>query len=527
MESKLLKYISKGKLFIFSKSSCPHCKEAKELLVNLSIKFESVEVDLSNEFSEEFTNYIYKNSGIKTYPKIYIGQKCIGGMSDLRKLFESLNLFDLLKNENIKYNIFPLTEEMKNEFSDFNTNRQNLAKNPKQVYFFFPNKEHILEYDNKNLQKSTRRIFEGGQEFICYEKTKLEEFDNEIIKFNKISKKKKISFPEYWENYNTMRFLQAAGYNIAKTIEFLIEHFEWRCLNLPPVINDKSMQILNTGFLYLHGRDHKFRPIIHIKPSIITKYQKFFDFEDWNLATIYLLEYTINNLFLPGQIENWDIICDLKDCSVTSLPNDFKKILGILQNNYRCRLFRMFIINVGSFFNMMWGMIKKIIDSNTEKKIKILKSGNFKEIFEIINPSQIEIKYNGTAENINSYFFPPIFPSDKYLLETEKEEDILLSEVEYEKKIKENSNLKKWNIFQSENQNEKEIKNIENNNNYISMDSNYKKKYSIKSIESKNLILKLNERNNSISGFGTKKNTLKSKFGESDINYFTSKIKII
>jgi glutaredoxin len=487
MEAKMLKFISRGKVFIFSKSDCTNCDESKKILGDLSINFASAEIDLSNEFTNEFKNHLDKNSGIKNYPKIYIGLKCIGDNLELKKLLESMKLFELLKNENISdYKILSLTKEMINEFFVMDTNRHKLAKCPKDAYLFFHNQNDVIEFDPKNLQKITRRIFEGGQEYNSYEKQMLNELFSQMEKFNKNSKKRKISKPNYWEDHDTLRFLQAAAYNSEKAIDILIEHFEWRCLNLPAEINNKAMQILNTGFLYIHGRDHKFRPVIHIKPSVITKYQKFFDFNDWNLATIYLLEYAINNLFLPGQIENWVIICDLKDCSVTSLPNDFKKILGILQNNYRCRLFRMFIINVGSFFNMMWGMIKKIIDSNTEKKIKILKSGNFKEIFEIINPSQIEVKYNGTSEDINSYFFPPIFPSSKYLLESEKEELILLSEKEYINKIKDNPKLKKSNFINIDNYNNNNIIDKDKDKDISNKKSDLEKKKSIFYQDNKN-----------------------------------------
>lgn len=338
---------------------------------------------------------------------------------------------------------FALTSEMINEFSNFNTKRHLSTKFPREAYFYFPSEEEIIDYDNKHLNKLTRKIFEGGVEYICYEKAKLEELENEIAIYNqkKGNENKKVILPHDWREYNSLRFLQATGFNISKTIEIISNNLVWRKENLPPVVINKTMEILNIGYLYIHGRDNRFRPIIHINASVISKNTKKYNFNDWNQATIFFMEYTIKNLLLPGQIENWDIICDLKDVSVMSLPSDFKKILGILQNNYRCRLFKMFIINVGSFFNMMWTVIKKIIDNNTEKKIKILKKENLFEMFHTIHPSQIERKYCGEATDITSYFFPPIFPSDKYLSLEDDEKKLFVSEEEYRKKIMLNPSL--------------------------------------------------------------------------------------
>lgn len=97
------KYVSPGKVFIFSKSYCPYCDQAKDLLKSLGVQFGSVEVDKSNGFPNNFEQYIHENSGFKTYPKVYIGEKCIGGFSDLKKQFDNMKLFDLLKAENIAY----------------------------------------------------------------------------------------------------------------------------------------------------------------------------------------------------------------------------------------------------------------------------------------------------------------------------------------------------------------------------------------------------------------------------------------
>ena len=38
--------------------------------------------------------------------------------------------------------------------------------------------------------------------------------------------------------------------------------------------------------------------------------------------TNFLLEYTIDHAMIPGQVESWIVILDLKDVGVTEIPRD-------------------------------------------------------------------------------------------------------------------------------------------------------------------------------------------------------------
>ena len=68
---------------IFSKSYCPHCKAAKELLRQKNVTFEVIELDLEQK-GAEMQNILEKISGQRTVPNIYINDQHIGGNSDLQ-----------------------------------------------------------------------------------------------------------------------------------------------------------------------------------------------------------------------------------------------------------------------------------------------------------------------------------------------------------------------------------------------------------------------------------------------------------
>jgi glutaredoxin 3 len=106
LHSKLAERIGSGKVYVFSKSYCPYCVKAKQLLKANEIDFGVVEVDQTDlDSDDDFLKALHSNSGSKTFPKVYIGTKCIGGFSDLSKLHSEGQLSKLLDAEGVKYKV--------------------------------------------------------------------------------------------------------------------------------------------------------------------------------------------------------------------------------------------------------------------------------------------------------------------------------------------------------------------------------------------------------------------------------------
>ena len=326
-----------------------------------------------------------------------------------------------------------LSDSILIEFDNFETERHKNSKVPKIAHFYFPKDSEIIEFNQNNPKNTLRRIFEGGEIYNDYEKEK-------ILLFNKEIFRRDIKLPSDWQDFDSLRFLQATGYDNIKTILYVLEHIEWRKNNIPIIPTDNIKRILNIGFLYAHGRDNRFRPILILDPNIFNKYLKSFSVQDWILSIIYLFEYLKKNCFLPGQIENWNIICDVSKVNLFLLPTEFKIILNTLQSNYRCRLYVMFIINVSFIMKSIWSLIKSMLDSSTQRKIRFLSGEELKgEIFKYINLSQLEEKFGGEAVNMENKFFPPNFPSNNYFTELDNPDEILVKEEKYLEIIQNNS----------------------------------------------------------------------------------------
>jgi glutaredoxin 3 len=68
---------------IYTKTWCPYCVAAKELLTGKGVEFTEVEISGKPEKRSEM---IAKTRGRSTVPQIFIGERHIGGCDDLYAL---------------------------------------------------------------------------------------------------------------------------------------------------------------------------------------------------------------------------------------------------------------------------------------------------------------------------------------------------------------------------------------------------------------------------------------------------------
>ena len=98
----ILSLTGPGKVVMFSKTTCPYCVRAKGIFNKIKVSFEALEVDQCEVNPSELQK-LHAASGIKTYPNIWIGDKPIGGCSDLISLITKARLSKLLDDKNIEY----------------------------------------------------------------------------------------------------------------------------------------------------------------------------------------------------------------------------------------------------------------------------------------------------------------------------------------------------------------------------------------------------------------------------------------
>ena len=130
-------------------------------------------------------------------------------------------------------------------------------------------------------------------------------------------------------------------------------------------------------------------------------------------ATCFLLEYLKHNMLLPGQIENWIVLTDMGKQGVSLSYNSIKKIIDMLQLNYRCRLAHNFVVNAPGSIMIFWNVVKYFLDETTKEKTDIEKNNVSSRLLELFAPNQIEQKYGGTSPDLTE-FWPPYVPSGPF-----------------------------------------------------------------------------------------------------------------
>lgn len=299
---------------------------------------------------------------------------------------------------------------------------------PEEAYYFYPSGEDVFIPFPKKPEKALRRVHYGVT-LTPYEK-------DGILKFKKLMDKETYaaSYPTFSEP-DYVRFNYSVQYDIEKAYKEFKEHIEWRKKTFPMNITPKSkeFEILNSGFSYIYGRDHCFRPLIVFQPSVYIKNAKKYTFNEWCNACVYICEYVERNMLIKGQVENWIMLTDLKGASLFSLAGEVKKVMNVMSSSYRGRLHLNYIFNLSGLLTILFKMVKAFLDEITVKKLIVVNDNT--ELQNQIRPDNLEKKFGGTNDDLipeGDNLFPPKYEGKKYRFDNDTQ---LISKEEYLKRL--------------------------------------------------------------------------------------------
>ncbi|XP_066597901.1 uncharacterized protein [Prorops nasuta] len=87
--------ISSDDIVIFSKTYCPYCKMAKEIFDKLGRKYTAIELDKRDD-GDQIQDILGEITGARTVPRVFANGVCLGGGTDVKKLYESGELINKL-----------------------------------------------------------------------------------------------------------------------------------------------------------------------------------------------------------------------------------------------------------------------------------------------------------------------------------------------------------------------------------------------------------------------------------------------
>ncbi len=249
----------------------------------------------------------------------------------------------------------------------------------------------------------------GSQRVIFTDVPLMPEEEEHLKNFRKYFSDQNKTFPSWVDDKDrlVLRFLQGNGFDYAKTMKSLDEHLEWRLNNLP-VESEEIEELAKTGLIYFFGRDKRFRPVLHIPVKKLADAN--IPNETLGKLAIYMMEFALKNLMVPGKVESMVVVVDMTGVSTLGIPVTALKTIGqMLQNNYRARLYKQYVLNTPFLVKGVWAVAKGFLEEFTVAKFNILGS-DYTELYKQIDKSQLENKMGGLCNDIAEDFFPPQKP---------------------------------------------------------------------------------------------------------------------
>ncbi|XP_042069803.1 glutaredoxin 2 isoform X2 [Haplochromis burtoni] len=88
--------VSQNCVVIFSKTTCPYCKMAKNVFNEIGATYKVIELDEHND-GRSLQEALAQMTGARTVPRVFVNGHCIGGGSDTKQLHQQGKLVPLIE----------------------------------------------------------------------------------------------------------------------------------------------------------------------------------------------------------------------------------------------------------------------------------------------------------------------------------------------------------------------------------------------------------------------------------------------
>ena len=164
-------------------------------------------------------------------------------------------------------------------------------------------------------------IKSGEYQRLIFQNVELREREEEQLDaFRDYCKENGITIPEGYDDDKrfVLRVLQGKKWKYDVTANEIIAHNTWKQATYP-LKYDPVKDMLAQGVIYGHKRDTKFRPIIVVScAKILAMADKI---EEIVSATNFFLDHVISRAMVPGKVESWTTIFDLKGLGASQMSN--------------------------------------------------------------------------------------------------------------------------------------------------------------------------------------------------------------
>lgn len=267
---------------------------------------------------------------------------------------------------------------------------------------------------SQTLRKRSKRVAHCRYASISIDDFRDEKEEQSVNAFRQVLIEKDLLPPRHDDYHTMLRFLKARKFDLDKTVHMWIEMLNWRReYGVDTIIQDfvydeheKVQRYYPHGY---HGVDKAGRPVYierlgKVEPCklmSVTTVDRFLKYHVQGFEKTFSEKFLACSVAARRHIDSTTTILDVHGMNWMSFGKVAHDLVMRMQkidgDNYPETLNQMYIVNAGSGFKFLWNTAKGFLDPRTTAKIHVFGNKFQKQLFEVIDSSQLPEFLGGTC----------------------------------------------------------------------------------------------------------------------------------